>query len=48
MNEREYKIFSEYIRKCTERVKTDKKYARQVLLSTGVYTNKGKLKKRFR
>lgn len=48
MNEREHKNLSDAIKKATKRVKTDKEYAKQLLFSTGMYTKKGKLKKRFR
>lgn len=48
MNETQHKNLSEAIRKATERVKTDKEYARQLLFATGMYTKTGKLKRRFR
>ena len=48
MNEREHKNFSEYVKKCTKRAKADKEYARKMLMSTGMYTPTGKLKKEFK
>lgn len=48
MTDKEHKALSDYIKKCTERVKTDKEYARKLLIATGMYTPTDKLKKRFR
>lgn len=48
MNDREHELLVKKIKEATERAKRDPKYARTLLISTGMYTKTGRLKKRFR
>lgn len=47
MNETEHKNLLKRLKESTERVKTDKEYALKILIGTGMFTPKGKLKRRF-
>ncbi len=48
MNEREHEALMKKIKEETAKVKKDKAYALKLLISTGMYTPTGRLKKRFR
>lgn len=48
MNDREHKLLTEKIKEAGERAKRDPEYAKKLLMSTGMYTKTGRLKKRFR
>lgn len=48
MNDKEYNALMKKIKEAGDRVKRDPEYALKLLISTGMYTKTGKLKKRFR
>ena len=48
MNDKEYNALMKKIKESTKRAARDPEYAKKILMSTGMYTKTGKLKKRFR
>ena len=48
MTNKELKELKTAVRKVVKRAKTDKKFALEILVGTGMYTPTGRLKRRFR
>lgn len=48
MNEREHKLLSKEMKRLKKEVSNNPEKARELLMSTGMYTKTGKLKKIFR
>ncbi len=48
IDDKEYNALMKKIKEATKRVAKDPEYAKKLLMSTGMYTKTGRLKKRFR